>query len=983
MRRLYCRIRFTGDNVADFSVPHTVTPQEIAKHLVTHLDSPHLDRLLQELKPQLDLEVIRALAHLAVNVARRKPYEGLKVANLSAAVAEVIGTEEARAMGVWNQGNAYIPLNRYQEALACFQKAEPYYWAAGKDLSVAGLQINQVIVLRELGEYERALSLAKTARETCEIAGGAKAEIYLANLYTSIGWVYEEIGDFETALTTYKNGHDLYIKHDKQSSAASVDMNRAHLLETMDRFEEAEGLLHEARTVFVTADEHPRIARTDLNLGRVVHRRGDYQLALQHLERALDGFVTAALPVEVAVVNQSRMMVYHKLNLLQEMVNLAAETEAIFRQNKMQREWVLALYYQGIGYARLGDHDLAERLLAQARRLLYRQKTWRKLWLVDTERAELALRQGRPETARRIARRVQKQIVSAQQPALAARLNLLLARCFLAATPAQLAAAQGQVGQALIIADEFHLLEEQIAGRQLLAHILTLSGEPEAGWQTLQQAVQHCEDVRHNLLLDELQLGFMEDKLPLYSDAVQGAYQRWQQHHLSLAHLFAYLTLAQKAPWPYALTHAPDENERLTPELRARLADLRRTWHWHHEKLADGGDRAKDIDAAAVRDTLVQIEAQIGELRRREQVRYTVAKPAGARGWLPTGMMAAVQARLGAGEALLQLFEAAGQVQAFLLTAAGGHMVSDLVVVSRLEQQLGAWRFFIQQTHPHSAQAANEQVRAQAHLHRLYQALWPPLQPHLAAVDHLYLVLPPAWQELPIAALYDGRHYVVEQLALSHLTSAEALLTQATPSWLEDKDRPEAWLFAYSENGRLPATVAEAQAVAGVLAPQWQPHLAIEAAATRQAVMAAAASARLLHLATHAVYRPDNPLFSWLALADARLTVAEWYELPMRQRPLVVLSGCETGRGTPRGGGLLGMGRGLLAAGASALLLTLWPLEDENATGLIKDFYVSLQAGKRQLPNERAASALHEAQVTCVNTGLSPFYWAGYIFIAG
>ncbi len=97
----------------------------------------------------------------------------------------------------------------------------------------------------------------------------------------------------------------------------------------------------------------------------------------------------------------------------------------------------------------------------------------------------------------------------------------------------------------------------------------------------------------------------------------------------------------------------------------------------------------------------------------------------------------------------------------------------------------------------------------------------------------------------------------------------------------------------------------------------------------------------------------------------------------------MVLSGCETGRGTPRGGGLLGMGRGLLAAGASALLLTLWPVEDENATHLMTDFYESLKMAAASAAHPYVTLALRQAQTAAIARGLSPFYWAGFLLLAG
>jgi CHAT domain-containing protein len=61
---------------------------------------------------------------------------------------------------------------------------------------------------------------------------------------------------------------------------------------------------------------------------------------------------------------------------------------------------------------------------------------------------------------------------------------------------------------------------------------------------------------------------------------------------------------------------------------------------------------------------------------------------------------------------------------------------------------------------------------------------------------------------------------------------------------------------------------------------------------------------------------------------------------------LVVLSACDTGRGQTTGGGdVLGLTRGLLAAGARAAVVSLWPVDDVSTSLLMGAFYRHLRAG--------------------------------------
>ncbi len=147
-------------------------------------------------------------------------------------------------------------------------------------------------------------------------------------------------------------------------------------------------------------------------------------------------------------------------------------------------------------------------------------------------------------------------------------------------------------------------------------------------------------------------------------------------------------------------------------------------------------------------------------------------------------------------------------------------------------------------------------------------------------------------------------------------------------------------------------------------------------------------TSKTLHLATHGFVLPPiegsgecskdsehneiqarllpelNPMLrSGLALAGAQRTLRAWTEgktspadddgivtadeiggLDLRGTWLVVLSACDTGKGEARAGeGVLGLRRGFIQAGAQNLLLTLWPIDDEETVGLMPEFYAEMQ----------------------------------------
>jgi CHAT domain-containing protein len=137
----------------------------------------------------------------------------------------------------------------------------------------------------------------------------------------------------------------------------------------------------------------------------------------------------------------------------------------------------------------------------------------------------------------------------------------------------------------------------------------------------------------------------------------------------------------------------------------------------------------------------------------------------------------------------------------------------------------------------------------------------------------------------------------------------------------------------------------------------------VGAAATRNVLLHEASRADVIHFAGHAIVNPRRPDLSLLLLApepsesDGALYQHEIYHLKLRRSPVVILGACDSASlsGNP-GEGLSSLAHAFLSAGASAVVGTLWPVEDETAARLMLDLHQGLQRG---LTPERA---LQQAQ---------------------
>jgi tetratricopeptide (TPR) repeat protein len=211
--------------------------------------------------------------------------------------------------------------------------------------------------------------------------------------------------------------------------------------------------------------------------------------------------------------------------------------------------------------------------------------------------------------------------------------------------------------------------------------------------------------------------------------------------------------------------------------------------------------------------------------------------------------------------------------------------------------------------------------------------------------------------------------------------------------------------------GELPGTRTEGNEVSRLLGVS--PLLGTFALEGR---LKASRSPRILHLASHGFFLPDqaggstakadeadglsgvdrllrleDPLLrSGLALAGANtwlaggmlpaeaedgiLTAEDVVGLDLVDTELVILSACETGLGQIQiGEGVFGLRRAFVLAGAKTLVMSLWKVPDQATQELMVDFY------RRILRGETRAAALREAQLSTRKKYPHPLFWAAFI----
>jgi CHAT domain-containing protein len=325
---------------------------------------------------------------------------------------------------------------------------------------------------------------------------------------------------------------------------------------------------------------------------------------------------------------------------------------------------------------------------------------------------------------------------------------------------------------------------------------------------------------------------------------------------------------------------------------------------------------------------------------------------------------------------------------------------------------------------------------AATNLSILSRLIYAPLGPPLTHVSHLIICPDGQLGRMPFEMLSVGTNLLVQKKTISYVTSGREVVRFAGhaakvrnsgsvvvgdpdfnfdvagapplnpafqlaggPSALRSARRGYHGLIFQP----LPGAEAEARNVAKLLGDDAVLYLGADA---REAALEAVHSPRVLHLATHGFYFPDqdfNPLYpakvnnNWenplvrcgIALAganhalqitntlaeDGLLTGLEASLLDLQGTKLVILSACDSGAGDLKiGEGIMSLRRAFLIAGAQSVLASHWDVSDKATNELMTDFMRRWQSG------ESRSMAWRDAQLTLLHSKdfSNPYYWAAF-----
>ncbi|MEG4428202.1 MULTISPECIES: CHAT domain-containing protein, partial [unclassified Microcoleus] len=284
---------------------------------------------------------------------------------------------------------------------------------------------------------------------------------------------------------------------------------------------------------------------------------------------------------------------------------------------------------------------------------------------------------------------------------------------------------------------------------------------------------------------------------------------------------------------------------------------------------------------------------------------------------------------------------------------------------------------------------------------QLYKWAIAPLEKDLQnlGIQTLLLSVDPGLRSLPFAALHDGKGFLIEKYSFSLIPSFSS--TNTDYKAVRDATVLAMGRSEFVDQQPLPSVPIELQAISA----QWQGPSFLNSAFTLDNLTSEHAKGgfRIVHLATHAEFKPGKASNSYIQMWNSKLQLDRIESLNWRnpQVDLLVLSACRTAMGDREAE--LGFGGLAVKSGAKSALGSLWYVDDGGTLALMSEFYHQLRgtttkaealqlaqqaimSGKVRLENGQLVTTGGQlnlpANLQQPNQNFShPYYWSSFTMI--
>ncbi len=848
------------------------------------------------------------------------------------------------------QGNLTSAIERLNESARTFLDLEKEYEAAQTNVA-------KIYVLALLGNYDEAIRCGK---KVLDIFHKYADDLAIGKIQHNIGNLFYRQEMFQQAKSHFYLARDYFSKTNDSYQLAMIENNLAAVCVSENNFHKAGNFYKSALARVHKLKMSVTEAEIEASIGNLAYFRGKFDQALRHLEISRQKYEALKMPHQTAIAEIEIADIYLELNLMIEAASIYEKTAGKLRELKLQGEEARARANFGRVAALLNDTRTARRELKKAARLyvLEKNKVGAATVKLNESKLELDLRNHRK--ALRLAEEAEIFLNQTEN-----RRNLLLAQYLQAEALRNLS--ESEKAQKMLARIFTESIKQEQSNTAQAAQISL--GEIAFEEKNYRQAEKHftraielIETLRAPLAAEEFRMAFLANKLaPFeYLAKIYLAENKFTEAFLTVEKARA-RSLAESLSNVKTQTANAKRND-ASAKLTGKLEALREELNWFYSRL----NRAAETEVEKLQSEAKKREKHIADVMR--QISSTDEAKSGRQNFLD---FARLQKTLGKQKALLEFVDFDGDLSAFVVTGETIHFIADLgkesealALLEDLRFQFGSLRYGAKMMKSFLPELKK---RADFYLRKLHEKLLAPLADFIENRD-LVIVPVGGLHYVPFHALFDGACYQIEKREIIYAPGATVwqFLTSKPKRKLKN-----ALLIGFADE-RIPLIGREIESLENIFADS---KVLTGEQATFAAYAENAAEFDVLHLACHGQYRPENPLFSSLHLADGWITARDIYSQRLKAE-VVTLSACETGlHKVFAGDEILGLARGFLSAGAKSLVLSLWTVNDEATAELMAFFYKNLQLGKT------ASASLRAAQINFIECDAHPYFWSPFALI--
>jgi tetratricopeptide (TPR) repeat protein len=918
---------------------------------------PARERRLRKFRSEFTEALHERFREEALSALREDPRDAADLARLGARVAAEIDDEEGRVacLSAWAQ--AAITQGEFKTALRALDSARRNGSVRAGDARVAELQTLRVQALTHLERYADAREAAALALSAHERAGNSNGMAWVELNLAELAFREDRPRD---ALRHFARVERLIPLDDKPRLRAAMASNRANSLEARNRFRAAARQFAIARGLFEEEGCAHTVAQVDYNAAYAEGLRGRYEDALRCYARTAEEFEALGDQRHLAHVDLDRAEIHLHLNLPDTAAKLAASAEARFKKLRLSKERAQAWHLQGRAAQIAGDPGAADGHYARAARQFGRLGLPERRFGCLVQRAQIARTTRSPREARRHLTRAEKLLRESEvNPVTAASAEL--ERAWLDVAGGDGEEALRRCGVVLAACRRVHAPCLHIEVNRIRGAALRLEGDLAEAIDAYELAIDHLERYRGGVPPDEYMAAFLAGRTELYAEIVDLLVETGQDVQ---ALEFVERARSRALVDLLADRHARSTTPRADKTLTARADHLRERLTAVYGRLfratgEPGARSARSIRMA--RRQARDLEREIVELVRNQRLSDPESASLDA---VAVPDLAAIRGRLEPDTALVEYYLTASKLFTFVVTRDSVHVTRQPATARHLRFLLEQFHFQLAK-HERPFVAAPELVlrATRSTLGQLAKVVLGPIRDQLRA-RRLVVVPHGLLHHLPShGSAWNGRFEVVyaPSAAVYDFCSRRRRMARGRPS-----------VFALPDDVA-PQIEFEAARVADRLGSD---RVYLRDDATFARLAAEAKRSRIVHIATHGMFRHQQPMLSSIRLADRWANLYDLYGMEVRSE-LLVLSTCESGTADVTAGDeILGLTRGFLYAGARALMTSQWRVDDAVTTAFMDRFYLALT----ELGDPAAAHRRAMAEIRAKHP--HPYYWAAF-FLTG